>query len=260
MLNSAWQHVCLSVRGTSHAASGAPCQDDSRCVSDGLSQDTVILALSDGAGSATHAEKGARIVTNCWIEYFSRRFVPEADPAALLADCSRHDAMAVLDSIREAVALQAGEHGAVSEDFSATLLGAVVTASGVFVAQVGDGCWVANVNGVTGCVTWPTGGEFVGQTTFATCARAGDALQTVLLQNPVSGLAGFTDGMERLLLDFSTHTPALDFFNAAFNALRVPSPVFSQQLTDFLESEGVCASTNDDKSFGIITRLHDHLR
>ncbi len=259
MLNSAWNHVCVSVRGTSHAASGAPCQDAAQCLSEGLSRDTVILALSDGAGSAVHAEKGARIVTNCWLEYFRSRFVPGADPAVLLADCGTHDALAVLESIQNAVALQAGAHGVASEDFSATLLGAVVTASGAFVVQVGDGCWVANVGGVTGCVTWPTGGEFVGQTIFATCPRANEALQTVLVQSPVSGLAGFTDGMERLLLDFATRLPAPDFFNAAFSAMRRPSPVFSQHLTDFLESENVCAATNDDKSLGIIARLNGHL-
>lgn len=259
MSNSFWHHTALSVRGTSHAASGAPCQDASQCLGEGLSRDTVILVLSDGAGSAVHAEQGARIVTSCWTEYFRCRFVPGADASALLEDCSEQDALAVLENIRHAIALQALANGAAPEDFAATLLGAVVTPYGAFIAQVGDGCWVANVNGVTGCVTWPAGGEFVGQTTFATCPGAAGVLQTARIHQPLAGLAGFTDGMERLLLNFSTHSPALDFFNAAFRALRERTGAFPRELKDFLESEGVCAATNDDKSIALITHPHAHL-
>jgi hypothetical protein len=112
------------------------------------------------------------------------------------------------------------------------------------------------VNGILGCLTWPTGGEFAGQTVFATSESAPNALQLVRLPYAPSALVGFTDGMERLLLDFRTQLPAVGFFKPVFDGLRASPQTFGGQLEEYLESASVCERTDDDKSIGIVLRPH----
>ena len=65
-----WRHFCTTVRGTSHESRGLDCQDAASVVCCEALPDTLILALSDGAGSAVHSEKGAALVVRIWSEYF----------------------------------------------------------------------------------------------------------------------------------------------------------------------------------------------
>jgi len=53
-----WQVIGAAVQGLSHQKQGLPCQDalEFRCLPDGV----LLVALADGAGSATRSEVGAR--------------------------------------------------------------------------------------------------------------------------------------------------------------------------------------------------------
>ncbi len=256
-----WNHACTSAIGTSHHQSGLPCQDASGAETLGPEQEILLLALSDGAGSAAHADKGAKIVVRQWLDTFRVLLDQNPDPARLLAEFEREEMIGLLRSIREEVVSEARELGTEPSELSATLLGAVLTPTHTLVAQVGDGAWVAQVNGVLGegilgCLTWPTSGEFAGQTTFATSFAAEDALQMVHLKTAPTLLAGFTDGLERLLLEFRTQLPAAGFFLPAGKALAAGEQEFREQLQDFLSSEQVCSRTDDDKSIALVTHSH----
>lgn len=249
-----WRHFCTSVRGTSHESGGLRCQDASSLVFCGAHADTVVLALSDGAGSATHSEKGAALVVRIWSEYFLCLLADRPEPAAVLKSCTPSTVAEILHRIREEVAREAAALGAAPEDFSATLLGAVLTPSNALLAQVGDGCWVGLLEDKLSCLTWPLGGEFAGQTTFATSSSAVSALQFVQLPRVPTALAGFTDGLERLLLDFQTRLPVAGFFRPTFDALGQNTPDFQKHMEAFLRSERVCALTDDDKSLALVVR------
>jgi hypothetical protein len=214
----------------------------------------VILALSDGAGSASHSDIGAQTVVSHWLEYFTTLLHQCPDPSAVIAECGLPELHAILGDIRTSVERHALAFEVSPSDFSATLLGAVLTPAGTLVAQVGDGCWVGAVNGMLGCLTWPTAGEFAGQTVFATSESAPHALQLVHLTGVPSALVGFTDGMERLLLDFRTQLPAAGFFKPVFQGLKASPQTFGAQLEEYLESASVCERTDDDKSIGIVLR------
>jgi hypothetical protein len=250
-----WRHFCTSVRGTSHASGGSDCQDAASIVCCDARPDTLILALSDGAGSAAHSAKGAALVVRIWSEYFSRLLADGPDPAAVLEGCTTATVLELLCRVREAVACEATALGAEPWDFSATLLGAVLTPSNALFAQVGDGCWVGLLEDTLSCLTWPLGGEFAGQTTFATSPSAVDALQFVRLPRAPAALAGFTDGLERLLLDFQTRLPVAGFFRPTFEALSQNTPDFQRHMEAFLRSERVCSLTDDDKSLALVVRV-----
>jgi Protein phosphatase 2C len=252
MRNPYWVDACTSITGSSHVVRGTPCQDASAIVRLGKAGEIVILALSDGAGSSSHSDLGAQIVVRQWLNHFTTLLSEYHAPAAILEECGIDTIHSILEAIRETVEAEAVAFEVEPSDFSATLLGAVLTPSFTLVAQVGDGCWVGSINGILGCLTWPTGGEFAGQTVFATSESARSALQIVHLLTPPSALAGFTDGMERLLLDFRTQVPAEGFFSPVFHALKASPQNFAGQLEEYLQSENVCERTDDDKSLGIV--------
>jgi len=256
MRNPAWVDVCTSIVGTSHVERGAQCQDASAITRLDDSGEVVIVALSDGAGSASHSNLGAQTVVRHWIEYFSNLLNQSPDPGAVLAECGLPEMFSLLEDIRKTIEAEALAFDVHPSDFSATLLGAVLTPSHALVAQVGDGCWVGRINGVLGCLTWPTGGEFAGQTLFATSQSAPRALQLVHLHTPPSALAGFTDGLERLLLDFKTQVPATGFFSPVFQALKSSPSTFRGDLENYLQSESVCERTDDDKSIALVLDSH----
>ena len=58
-----WRFAAASVLGTSHLRHGLPCQDSHACraVTDGDGRTALVLAVSDGAGSAARAEEGSAI-------------------------------------------------------------------------------------------------------------------------------------------------------------------------------------------------------
>jgi hypothetical protein len=254
--NPVWLPFCTSLTGTAHQSRGIPCQDASAMRRVGPSGEIVLLALSDGAGSASHADLGAQTVVSHWMDAFTALFHHCAEPSVALDECVASTLPVMLAGIRRAVERDALAFEVSPSDFSATLLGAVLTPSGGLVAQVGDGCWVGLVNGVLGCLTWPTGGEFAGQTVFATSEAAPRALQVVRLSAAPSGLVGFTDGLERLLLDLRTQTPAAGFFRPVLQALKDCPQTFGAHLEEYLESAAVCERTDDDKSIGLVLNAH----
>lgn len=251
-----WLPFCTSLAGTAHRLRGTPCQDASAIRQLGAFGEIVLLALSDGAGSASHADLGAQNVVGHWLDAFTTLLHGRPDPDAVLRENGPATVHTVLANIRHSAVHDALAFEVGPADFSATLLGAVLTPSGALVAQVGDGAWVACVNGVLGCLTWPTSGEFAGQTVFANSESARNALQMVRLSKAPTALLGFTDGLERLLLDFRTQLPAAGFFRPVFEALKTSPQTFGAQLEEYLESADVAERTDDDKSLGLVLNPH----
>jgi hypothetical protein len=247
-----WLPFCTSLAGTAHRNRCTPCQDACAIRRLGASGEIVLLALSDGAGSASHADLGAQTVVSHWLDAFTALLQHCPNPDAVLAESAATTLHTLLANIRNSIEGDAVALEVSPSYFSATLLGAILTPSGALVAQVGDGAWVGCVNGILGCLTWPTGGEFAGQTVFATSESAPHALQIVRLSSPPSALVGFTDGLERLLLDFRTQLPAAGFFRPVLQGLKVSPQTFGAHLEEYLESAAVCERTDDDKSIGMV--------
>src|SRR5262249_51044050 len=57
-----WKILCGTASGTSHLRVGEPCQDYAHCRSFTVGDTPILVAAcADGAGSASHAEVGARL-------------------------------------------------------------------------------------------------------------------------------------------------------------------------------------------------------
>ncbi len=248
-----WRTAYASAAGTSHARTGAPCQDAGRCevvvADDG--GEVLIASVSDGAGSAAHSEHGARLA----VDSFHRAFNSLARAQPDLGFFDEACAHAWLADLQTEIAGLAD--GTPSADYACTFLGAVVGPSAAVFLQVGDGAIVVGAGEGHDWVFWPQHGEFANSTFFVTMAEADQVMAFARRDDPVCELAMFSDGLERLVLDMRARTvhspslrPILDWLAGQAPSDGAPSPV----LAAYLGSANVNRRTDDDKTLVMAIR------
>jgi hypothetical protein len=256
---SLWTQSCTLVTGPSHRLDATDCQDFYGTRTLGSRGEVLLLAISDGAGSAALAREGAEIVVQQWLEHFDAQLSGDGSPADRIRSLTREDALSVLEAVRDVAFRRAADRQVSPSEFSATLLGAVIGPECAFFAQVGDGSWVGHIGKVLGCITWPTHGEFASQTVFALSRSAPGALQCVHIDRPVTAVAGFTDGVERISLHLAQRIPEPRFFLPLFDWVRREGPRAAEHIGAYLESESVRALSDDDKTLLCVVRHENDL-
>jgi hypothetical protein len=245
---SRWRIAWASVIGTAHVKQQSPCQDFSLCLAVG---DRLICAVADGAGSASRADAGARITATYFVQFFK--------DLADLAAVERADIADFFSSLQAQLAKEAGESGAVIDDYACTLLGIVTTPDATVCVQIGDGAIVIPRRdpGTYDWAFWPQHGEYANTTNFVTQENAADVVEFRLVP-PVTEFAMFSDGLERLILNHATrsvHAPALQ---PIFDWFRSPGAEDvderSRALKAYLDSSHINARTDDDKSLVVAVR------
>lgn len=247
-----WAAVSASVIGTSHEANGTPCQDACHVVRRKIGdEDVLLMAVADGAGSASHSQIGSSETVQHVLKLLTQA---ELDLAAINPEQVRAWCQTVLEHLntvaeREAVAI--GE-------LACTLLLAIVWKGGAVFGQIGDGAWVLEKGGEMMVATWPETGEFANITVFLTTRDALDLnkdggmkhLQFKRLEGPITGVAGFTDGVQALVLDYSKQVPFARFFKAMLGPLRecADETELIAPLQQMLTSEVITSRTDDDKT------------
>src|SRR5581483_6630576 len=172
MSSRMWKLANVSVRGSAHQKTRLPCQDWSALRVLGPERNVVVCALSDGASSARFAHEAAHLVTEGALNYFVRDLSKQSDPLKAIANYDRTDGKLMIQEQQRLLVQASDERGAPLNDYSATLLVAILHPDVSVFLQVGDGCWSVARSGVLGAVTWPTQGEFVGQTDMVTSPNA----------------------------------------------------------------------------------------
>lgn len=257
---SGWRIAAASAIGTAHVAAGSTCQD-ANAVDAFVAQDETILtlAVSDGAGNALHAERGANRAVATVRDLVRSYF----DGGGLLAGLSRDTATAWLERVREVLRDEAADLGASLEDFACTLLLAIVGRDHAAFFQLGDGAIVASDGGEAGfsAVFWPQHGEFANTTNFVVSSDAIEAFAFALQHRPhLTEIAMFSDGLENLLLHHASRTVHGAFFAAMFGPVRACGSIedsagLGADLRTYLNSPVVTARTDDDKSLILATRI-----
>lgn len=243
-----WRTAAASVIGTSHVKLGKPCQDFCQAVVVG---DTLIAAVSDGAGSASRSDVGAKAAVTLFIDAFgTAREIERADMAQWLG------------SLVNYLGQEANDQQAETRDYSCTLLGVIATPSRTFYFQIGDGAIVvpsydagAYEWGGYDWVFWPQHGEYVNQTNFVTGCDAKKVFE--FREGPaVNEVAIFSDGIERLVLHDETRTVFAPALRPIFEWLHTidSDEVGSQALRAHLDSEQINNRTDDDKSLLMAVR------
>jgi hypothetical protein len=255
-----WLASGVSVRGSSHIATGELCQD--YCIARRFGS-IQILALADGAGSCELSEIGARAACIGFVRHARKQLDSfRSEPSALdsfLEGSTKMDWHFAIDGARKFVERAALYRGVeANRAMACTFLGAVIGRSSAIVVQIGDGAWVSEVGpGRFGCVTWPENGEFGNETFFLTQADWREHLQFAKIPkfHGLRSLIGFSDGVETLCLNQAAKVPIDGFFRRLATVRRSCGRLeYEAALEQLLQSPRVTEKSDDDCSIVAVCR------
>ncbi|QQS10746.1 MAG: protein phosphatase 2C domain-containing protein [Rhodospirillales bacterium] len=255
-----WRVAAASTIGTSHDATGAPCQDAHACefLATGEGGTATLFAVADGAGTASRSDVGA--ATAC--RELARLVREHLDAGGSVAGVERTQAVGWIVSIVRALSALADGEGVPVREYACTLLAVVADESHAAFLQIGDGAIVVSEGPEDGWswVFWPQHGEFANTTNFVVAPDAADVLEFKVDERRFVEVALFTDGIENLVLrqaERSVHQP---FFSTMIKPVR-ESPVdgvdaaLSDGLARYLAAPVVTDRTDDDKTLILASRM-----
>ena len=174
--SSPWRFVGASVKGTSHAISGTPCQDF--CLVTPLpaahDEPLLVLCVADGAGSATHAATGSRLACSTFTELLISHLTDRRTLDIPSLDTVRKFVTEMIERLDK----YAYSAELTIRDLACTFLGAIIAPAAAICIQIGDGAIVLG-DGEDNYRTpfWPQSGEYANTTYFLTDGSALDQLQ-----------------------------------------------------------------------------------
>jgi len=244
-----WNWVSAACRGTSHERSGVRLQDAQSCfIPKGKRSDVFVAIVSDGAGSATFGGEGAALICRAIGVAVRRHFHARTELP------TNEEIESWVDSTRDLISVVAQRREVLSRDFAATLVFAISDGNSAIIAHVGDGCVVLRDEGLNKwfAPSWPDHGEYASTTTFVTDDPA-PKLRLSRYEGTVSALVLFTDGLERLALDFVSKQPFEKFLDGICRPLFGSSIVgrnraLSEELRRYLNSNPINDRSDDDKT------------
>ncbi len=242
-----WTWAAASCRGTSHERSATRKQDAFSCFRGMGKAGSIAILVSDGAGSASFGGEGASLACRSVGRSLRQHFAVSSEIPA------EPDFRTWLDAARDLIAVVSAQRGLPQREFAATLICLVSTGAQTVVAHIGDGCavlkdvtadrWVAPL--------WPDHGEYASTTFFVTDDEL--KLRVTHYERTISAAAVFSDGLERLALDFTATLPFDRFFDGMVMPVSASSTagrdaVLSEKLKRYLNSALVNERTDDDKT------------
>lgn len=250
-----WTWVSALKVGVSHVRVGTHLQDSLiSFTSSARGIETFVGIVSDGAGSAKCGGEGAALVVRT-LSTQLRSWFRRTDELPTSEEFAYW-----LDQFRDRITLVATQRALDIREFAATLVCVVSTGNETVVAHVGDGCAVlrsAN-DGTLIAPIWPYHGEYASTTAFVTdqpvCRLVVEHVAKV-----VDAVIVFSDGLERLALDFRSQLPHKPFFDLVLRPLGKldrsgRDSELSVSLKEFLDSERINSRTDDDKSLIVALR------
>lgn len=255
-----WTVASASVIGQSHVAREKPCQDytATRLIYDEAGKEILLVAVSDGAGSARFSEYGSKLVCETFLALALHQL--ETKPEALWSSrFFREWHEFCLKSFDE----DAQKRGVQRADLAATALFAVLSEDRSMFFQIGDGAIIVSddqqgsLQNNFSWVFWPDKGEeYTNLTKFVTSKDAWDWAEGCICELAVSRVAMFTDGIENVALVDQSRSAHGPFFSKCFehvgtglnNSERV------QKIREILNSPNLAKKSDDDKSLALAVR------
>jgi hypothetical protein len=254
-IQRSWTWAGASVRGTSHLTSGDPKQDTA-AVAEYLSLEgsVLVVVVCDGAGSASRSDLGARIA--CLTAHSLVRSYLENEQS--ICDLNESLAHEWLLTIRKRLFEKSQSLDVSVRELATTISIAILGRCSSVLIVVGDSpCviydgdkWVAPI--------WPMNGEYANQTYFVTQDPI-PVWKFTHIENAISKVAVFTDGIDKLVLRDRGKEVFDPFFDGIFGGLEGSDGVYrnreySKDLESFLSSDRVNNLTDDDKTLVIASR------
>lgn len=209
--------------------------------------------MADGAGSAAKGGQGAFFVcrrlqhlASVW--FAETQSLPSNETIeGWILDCRQQLARAATTRKRPL------------RDFASTLIAVIASYDEVITAHIGDGAVVIRNNvGQWEIGSKPFHGTYAATTAFLT-DEPGPSIRFSRHFEAATGLALFTDGLERLLIQFDSMSAYSPFFTRMLQPLEVESAfgqanLLSRDLAAYLNGPSINAKSDDDKTLVLATR------
>lgn len=250
--NAGWRLVGAAVIGTSHLKINKPCHDTFGYKQ--LADGTVIIAVSDGAGSAAHAETGSAIAVETALVSLETRLTTEIPSNEIrwqeMLRKVYQEARTVLEQKAQTAEIRVRE-------YAATLVTLVLTDKWTVGALIGDSAAVTlNEAGELFSLCRAQKGEYANMTNFLVMPDALDQLDIQVRQETSVKAAVFSDGLAELAMNIAENRPYLPFFTPLFAFVEHSDDekLSQEQLQEFLNSNRINARTDDDKTLVLASR------
>jgi serine/threonine protein phosphatase PrpC len=252
-----WKSITRSVIGTSHRQQQLPCQDYG-C--DRILNEVIVGAVADGAGSAKHADIGAKLAVTSAIECLAstEEWLQHEQKTSwqLLSKAPSQEQvhklfLKTVTQVRETLKHHAFKNGLVVDDLACTLLAFLATPSWMAAMQIGDGFMVVRLKGQDYQLLFqPDKGEYANQTTFVTSATAVEEMQVRFVSGQQMFICASTDALERVAIRISDWKAFPPFFKPLEEYLMETADLNrdDRYLMQFLRSERLNERTDDDKT------------
>ncbi len=254
-----WKAIGQSIIGTSHVQAGKGCEDavSYKAVRIEDDEEALIGFVSDGAGSAKYAATASAAVVAQ-----SVTIAEEWLNSGVLLDDTH--LLQLAEAIYDELNQKAEEREEPLNEFSCTLLGFIILPDRAGFLQIGDGAIIRNDgSGHFTYLWWPHNGEYQNTTTFLIDDPNFKNLKTKVIEESITEVAVFTDGLQMLALNNEQEAVHQPFFNDLFKWLRMAGNdehigILNQKLADYLAGNAINSRTDDDKTLLLATRLpHD---
>lgn len=257
-----WKVIGQSVIGASHILNGKTCEDAINYQLIDLDNDeqALICFVSDGAGSASYAAIASRTSVEAGVNMITEMLTAniEIDSGSLYK---------IAENIYDKLKLLAEQAGEPLNEFSCTLLGFVILHCKACFLQIGDGAIVRNdESGYFTTLWWPQNGEYQNTTTFLIDDPGFRNLNVKIIDDTITEVAIFTDGIQLLALNNELEIVHQPFFNDLFKWLRKATnpehiSILNKKLGDYLSGNVINSRTDDDKTLLLATKItYDSLR
>ncbi len=236
--SKSWKVLGASVAGVSHREAGATCQDAYhwKILPDG----TLILAVSDGAGSAARSEIGAELAVTEAVE-----FIANSLNSGLPPDEDVMKASFQLVNVR--LQSEAERSGLNIRDLACTLCVVLLTDNLCIQGTIGDsGAILSASDGRVLSLFTPQKGEYVNETCFVTGKNWTADLQVTTMQDKTHAVIVSTDGLMDYLIRGDEPVPHLVTPLFKFIEQSHDSESGQADLRAFIESGSVTSKVYDD--------------
>lgn len=250
-----WKVLAKSVQGSSHKRLQTVCQDACQTALHQVGGlPVLVLAASDGAGSAEHSDIGSQIACRAIQDRIAEKLRDQADFLPITQD----EALSWYEYVRAEIQQEAEARSVPTRELACTLLVAVIGESGAAFCQIGDGAIVIRDQTELRPVFWPQSGEYANTTNFITSSRIDQDLMFEWYAAPIDDVSMFTDGLQSVALNYATRRAHQPFFAPLLDALRKQlDPVeLLGPLQSFLESTNLTDRTDDDLTLILATRIN----
>lgn len=255
-----WIATSASVIGQSHVKRDKPCQDYSatRLTHDEAGKEILLVAVSDGAGSAKFSEYGSRLVCDTFLALALHRL--DHKPDALWSPQFFRDWH---EFCLKNIDREAKQRGAQRADLAATALFAVLSVERSMFFQIGDGAIVVSddprsaKHKTFSWVFWPDKGEeYANLTKFVTSKDAWDWAEGCICDLAVSHVAAFTDGIENVALVDQSQSVQGPLFSKFYGHVGTASNEIEREgkIRQILNSPNLAKKSDDDKSLALAVR------